>query len=85
MMSCLLKIILNPLLNSRKYNKCSLKDIGFWEYIQENTSDVDSLDDDDDQDHDDDIKDESWKNLLKWKLFTRRNREKIQLSCINKF
>jgi len=89
MMSSLLKIVFKPLLNSRKNIKCSLKDVGFWEYIKEkdDTSDIDSHDDDDHniQDHDDDIKDETWKNLLKWKLFTRRNRDKIQLSCINKY
>jgi hypothetical protein len=89
MMSSLLKIVLNPLLNSRENFKCTLKDVGFWEYIKEkdDTSDADSHDDDDHniQDHDDDIKDETWKNLLKWKLFTRRNRDKIQLSCINKY
>ena len=87
MMSSLLKIVLNPLLNSRKNNKNSVKDIGFWEYIslQENddSSDNDDVYDSSSHDHHDGNKDESWKNLFKWKLFTRRNRDKIQLSCIN--
>jgi len=84
MMSSLLKIVLNSILINGEQIRKPFKDVGFWEYVLLKYNDSKDHDSSHDDNNNNNIKDESWKNLLKWKLFTRYNRNKVQLSCINK-
>ena len=96
MMFSLLRIVLNPILVTVQDVENQFLDTGFWEYVI--LQDINEMDRDynngavavntttSNNIHPTTKKDDdqSWRNIFKWRLFTRQNREKIQLSCINK-